>query len=180
MWFETVTTVGPATEPVSLADAKLHCRVDDTASDDIIADYIEGARSQVETITGTRLVSQTVEMRCSSFYDLDKLPVAPVSSITSVEYVDDNGDTQTFTDFEERLFGLRPSLKLNYNANWPSIRDQSLIVVTAVVGYSTIPPVLLDAVRLGISLRNEEREIFDPEYIAAIEAITINHKVWSL
>lgn len=50
---------GPANEPVTLTEAKLHCRVDEAADDALITALIVAARQAVESATGRRLITQT-------------------------------------------------------------------------------------------------------------------------
>lgn len=50
---------GPAVEPVSLAEAKAHLRVDNDDADDEIAALIAGARVHIETQTRRALITQT-------------------------------------------------------------------------------------------------------------------------
>lgn len=52
-------TVDASSEPITLADAKLWCRVDNTAEDAVISAIISAARQQVESDTGRQLGSQT-------------------------------------------------------------------------------------------------------------------------
>ena len=81
-----VLTAAPAQEPVSLADAKAHMRVDVTDDDALIARLITGARCELERGLGRALITQ------SYTYYLDawpkgfavNLPVAPVQSIEQV------------------------------------------------------------------------------------------------
>lgn len=49
---------GPALEPVTREEAKLHARVDGTAEDATIDDLIVAARAEVENRTGRALVTQ--------------------------------------------------------------------------------------------------------------------------
>lgn len=60
-WLETVTTVQPLTEPVTLVEMKAHLHVDASyAADDAkITALIKSSRAHVEKVTGTRLVTQT-------------------------------------------------------------------------------------------------------------------------
>lgn len=110
-----VRTTDAASEPVSLATAKLWCRVDNTSEDAIIQTLISAARQQVEADTGRQLGTQTwtwtldqrrrlpkihdaVEADLLGFpigewpwFVYDRQPalrsgVAPVTGITSVTY----------------------------------------------------------------------------------------------
>ena len=160
-WLPTLVTAAPATEPVSRAEAKLHCRVDGTDSDGEIDAMIATARTLIEEYTGTKLVSQTVAMRCSSFCDLVDLPVAPVISISSIAYLDSDGASQTLSAdvYEGVLIGLEPHIRLKINQSWPSVRPASnAITVTAVVGYAPVPAPIVHAIKLTLSALYDNRE----------------------
>jgi Phage gp6-like head-tail connector protein len=49
----------PVSEPVSLDEAKLHCRIEQTADDDYVTSLIEGAREFVERVTRRALITQS-------------------------------------------------------------------------------------------------------------------------
>lgn len=159
-WLPPIVTVAPATEPVSLAEAKTHCKVDGGDSDSELATMVSTARTLVEEYTGTKLVSQTVVMRCSSFCDLLDLPVAPVVSISSITYLDSSGVSQTLsTDvYEGVLIGLEPHIRLKVNQSWPSVRCASdAITVTVVAGYASMPSPVKSAMMLTISELYDKR-----------------------
>lgn len=161
-WLPTVVTVAPASEPVTAADVKLQSRIDDTASDDLLAIYIAAARGFVESYTGTRLVSQTVLMQGACFADLAALPAAPLISVSSVKYLDTDGAEQTLsTDvYEVITTGLSPAIRLKVNQTWPAIRDASDGVrVTAVCGYSEVPPEIKSALLLMVSKWFDDRTV---------------------
>jgi uncharacterized phiE125 gp8 family phage protein len=152
-WLPAVVTVEPLTEPVSLAEAKAQCRVDGSDSDDELALFIQAAREFVETYTGTKLVSQTVVQRCSSFNDLGSLSVAPVISVSSIAYLDSAGAEQTLsTDvYETVLTGLEPLIRRKIDQSWPSVRCVADAVrVTAVCGYTEVPAPIKHAMLLLI------------------------------
>lgn len=153
-WLPTVTTVAAADEPVTLAQAKAQCHVvsADTSFDDALNGHIATARNQVESITGTRLQEQTIEMRCTSFSDLDHLPVGPLISVESITYIDTSGSVQMLSEsvYEARLYNLSPQIVLKYGQVWPTIREGSPITVTADAGYDTVPPALVSAMLLII------------------------------
>lgn len=161
-WLPPVVTVEPASEPVTLTEARNQCRVDGSDSDADLTIYIKAARTFVEEYTGTKLVSQTVVLRCSSFDDLSDLPTAPLSAISSVKYLDTTGAEQTLsTDvYEAVLVGLEPHVRLKINQSWPSVREASdAIRVTATAGYSTVPEPIRAAMLLMISSWNDSRSV---------------------
>lgn len=184
-WLPVVTATGPASEPVTLDEAKAQCRVDGAASDGELAAFIRAARAHIEAITGTRIASQAVEMRCNSFADLAKLPVAPVTAITSIVYVGDDGVPTTLAAsvYEARLYGLRPGIVLAYNQDWPGIRDGSLITVTATAGYASLAteaPDVMQAVKLTIAQMYDRRDLNDADYARALVALLGNRKIYSV
>jgi uncharacterized phiE125 gp8 family phage protein len=87
-----VLTSGPAVEPVTLAEAKAHLRVDGTAEDTLIASLSVTSRLHVETAAGLALITQ------SWSYFLDAwprgralaLPLRPVQNVSAVRLYDEN------------------------------------------------------------------------------------------
>lgn len=73
-----ILTDGPAVEPVTLAEAKAHLRVDGTAEDTLIGSLIVTSRLHVEAAMGLALVTQS----WSVF--LDAWPPGPHSSCRCV------------------------------------------------------------------------------------------------
>lgn len=86
----------PTAEPVTLAEAKLHCRVDGSADDALIGTLIAAARSQAEHILGRSLMTQTWELVLDAFPDGGiELGMPPQQSIVSVKYLDTAGGEVT-------------------------------------------------------------------------------------
>ncbi len=88
----TVIT-GPALEPVTLAEAKLWCKVDLTTDDDLIEDVlIPAARALVEDIIDQCIQTQTLELCLDEWPDGPiLLPKGPLQSVTSIKYKDSDG-----------------------------------------------------------------------------------------
>jgi uncharacterized phiE125 gp8 family phage protein len=90
-----VLTEVPAAEPVTLAEAKAHLRVDSDEEDALIGALIVAARSFVERSLGAALITQG----WSYFLDFwphsscVTLPIAPVQSIGAVTLHDNAGGT---------------------------------------------------------------------------------------
>jgi uncharacterized phiE125 gp8 family phage protein len=139
----------PAAEPVTLAEAKLQCRIDGTELDAMLARYIAGARDAAEhKLGGRKLINQTWELALDAFpvAEID-LRLAPVASITSVKYIDVAGVEQTLASNAYTLDAatLPAWLLPAYGTEWPATLDTANAVkVRFVVGYgadgTTVPP----------------------------------------
>lgn len=69
---------GPAVEPVSLAEAKAHLRVEHDADDDTITALIVGARIHIETQTRRALITQTWRITRDAWPASGRLRLVPV------------------------------------------------------------------------------------------------------
>lgn len=78
-------TGAPALEPVSLAEAKAHLRVDTASEDSFIASLITTSRLQVEAILGLALIQQSWTWRFDAWPRKDvELPLRPIISVASI------------------------------------------------------------------------------------------------
>jgi uncharacterized phiE125 gp8 family phage protein len=109
-----VMTSGPVLEPVSLAEAKAHLRVDGTAEDPLIQSLVITSRLHIEAALGLALITQ------SWSYFLDRwprggrvtLPLRPVVAIAGIRVWDVGGGSRTLdpADFFLDGQGLPPRL----------------------------------------------------------------------
>lgn len=161
MWYSAAIVSAPASTPVTVAQAKDELRIDTSDHDTRVGRYVGAATAYVQAMTGLRLVTQTIDIKCDDWCDLAAIPVGPVQSITSVTYVDTNGDTQTVSTsvYEARLAGLTPHLVLKFQQWWPIAQFGSQITVRAVVGYTTVPEDVTSALLVLIRAMNDEGEL---------------------
>lgn len=84
-----VLTAAPAVEPVPLADAKAHLRVDDTAEDGFIQSLIVTSRLHIEAAIGLALIEQAWSWTIDAWREGGgiALPMRPVREIGSVRIV---------------------------------------------------------------------------------------------
>ncbi|PPD12161.1 head-tail connector protein [Methylophilus sp.] len=134
------TTIQPASEPVTLEQAKAQCRVDHADEDDLITALIKPARELAEHRTGRALITQTCEWVLPCL-DGDKIafPVAPVQSISSITYLDSNGVEQTLPTSVyalDKTGNGKHYLRLKCGQSWPSVLSQfDAVKITFVAGY---------------------------------------------
>jgi uncharacterized phiE125 gp8 family phage protein len=155
---------------------KARLRID--FEDDDIENLIDAAVSHAEKYTNTKLAQQTVEVKCDSFSDFDRLSIAPVKSVSSVTYVAPDGTVTTLDPaaYELRADDLEVSISAAYGARWPAIRQASRITVTAVVGYDQTPAAVKHAMLLWIGDAYENRENATLDDWTALDALLSNFR----
>jgi uncharacterized phiE125 gp8 family phage protein len=160
MWYPAKITVAAANEPITLDEVKAQGIVDHSDDNAILGRLIKAARDHVEHYCGVRFASQTIEAKCDCFADLCRLRESPVSSLTSISYVDVAGATQTVaaTVYELRADGLEASITLRYGQAWPTIQPGSRITLTVVVGYESAPEAVRHAMLMLVATWYAQRE----------------------
>ncbi|MEG3144222.1 head-tail connector protein [Sphingomonas sp. RT2P30] len=166
MWLAAQTTVQPSGDVVALAEAKAFLRLDAgfTADDVTVVGQVAAAIMHIQKETGLRFLTQTVVLRASDFTDLIHLPVGPVQSVSSVEYLDSNGMAQMLDPSNYEHFGadLDQGVRAAFNYRWPVVRRVAdAVKVTAVVGYGApadVPTLLHQAIMMLAADWYENRE----------------------
>lgn len=150
--YAIATTAGPSVEPVTLAKAKLHGRIEQAADDDLVRGWVAAARQLVEKETGLRLLTQTVAVTLAAFPACGRpieLPVRPVQSVSSVSYrrAEDGADT-ALTGYGTWL-AHQPPLVGAPADGWPATKCDGMaaVTVTAVVGWASDAAVPAQAVQ---------------------------------
>lgn len=152
----------PTYEPVTLAEARAHSRVDTVEDDAGLAARILAARQYIETVTGRALITQTLELTLDDFpCDVIELPRQPVASIVSVTYLDAAGATQTVSASDYLLDSTTLVARLVpvYGKSWPSTRRTAgNVKVQFVAGETQAPRPIVQALLLLVADWNENRE----------------------
>ncbi len=128
----------PAVEPVTLAEAKAHCRVDSTADDSLISSYIKAAREWVSAYMDETLVHTRYVMKLDSFpteIELPRPPMATSDTATAVTitYTLENQTTATLATSQYRVDreSVPGVIRTLYNGSWPShLLDYGAVSVT--------------------------------------------------
>lgn len=183
-------TETPSADVITLADAKLHCRVDSdiTADDGLITALIAQATDYVERSTNQPLLTQTWTAFADSFSDEMSLK-ANLQSVTSVKYIDDAGILQTLAAdvYEVDAQSLVGGIYKAYGEWWPSVRCQKHAVqIEFVCGFADpteVPDSIVTLIKLlvGHWYANREAVIVGTsvsELPVAVEHLININKVW--
>ena len=148
-------TAAPALEPLTTAEAKLHLRVDHSEEDDLIDRMVAAARQSVELFTNRSLINTTFTLKLDGFPQEIRTPRSPLSSVTSITYLDTDDASQTLAG---TVYGADTDTEpgriyLKTDQVWPDTSDlHNSGTVTFVAGYgsatSSIPAGLRSAVAL--------------------------------
>ena len=137
----------PAVEPVTLAEAKAHLRVDTADDDTYITGLVRAAREWVEQYLDRTLVHTQWVMRFDKFppdgtldIELPRPPMVASGTATAVAltFTYENGDTATYSTASFRVdrASTPGAVKTNYGQTWPPHRqDDNAISVTWWAGY---------------------------------------------
>jgi uncharacterized phiE125 gp8 family phage protein len=148
---------GPASEPLTLAEAKRFLRIDHADDDALVQSLIKAARQRVEARTGRALISQgwRIVMDSWPFGGRVALPVLPVQAVTAVRLLDAWGAPQIVSPPVYNLVsGTEPPVLDGSAAPNPGKpRDGIEIDVTAGYGPAAgdVPEPLRQAMRLMIA-----------------------------
>lgn len=157
----------PASEPISLAEAKTQLRVTGSDDDSIITPLLTAAREDIEALLRKALITQTLRLTLPEFpsvancylpsspYASIILPRPPLVSVESVQYRDTNGDTQTLsTSLYVVVKGNPARIVLAHGQSWPDTQNHpEAVTVNFIAGHgsaSDVPQRIKAAIYLQI------------------------------
>jgi len=157
----------PAIEPVSLAEAKQHLRVDqDFIDDDLyIQSLISAARHYVESVSDRTLIRSQWQLKLDLFPSWDiELPRPPIATgDVVVTFVPSQGQSQAFTAFRVDRDSTPAVIRPEWNGSWPTARGaENDVTITYWAGYgesvTSIPPPARHCILLMIGSWYANRE----------------------
>lgn len=167
----------PAVEPVTLAEAKAHLRVDVSDDDAYIGTLITAAREWCEQYLDRTLVNTQWVMRFDAFppdgthdIELPRPPMVSSGTATAVAltFTYENGTTATYSTASYRVdrASTPGAVKTLYGQTWPPhLLDDNAISVTWWAGYgasgSSVPAAIRSAVLMLVGLFYEKRMAAD-------------------
>lgn len=162
-------TVEPAVEPISLAEAKDHLRLEHALDDDYVVALVKAARQYTEQATNHAIITQTWEATFNGFPYEDNItiPFGPLIRVASITYRDVANTIQTLsptTLYEVDLgsHSKRGRVILRDRTVWPPTYGRwNDLIVTFVAGFgdapTDVPEPLRQAMKLLVSQMYENR-----------------------
>lgn len=144
----------PASEPITLAEAKLFLRVDQGAEDSLIATLIGAAREAVEVACGRALITQRVR-ESLDIWRRDSvggalMGLGPVTNIVAVRLIADNGAQSIIDPGRYRLDGAGDRPRLVFEAGVPAtLRSAGGIEIDYDAGFAANAAALPVALRVA-------------------------------
>lgn len=157
----------PASEPITLAEAKAQCRISGDDEDTVIAGYIMGARRYCESIDWRAYLTQTRELWLDAWprEGAITIPKPPLQSISYIRCYDDDDVATTLasSDYYVDVVSEPGRVVLRSGASWPgtALRVANGVCVRFVAGWANpadVPQTIKQAILLIVGHWNENRE----------------------
>jgi len=138
-----VEVTPPAVEPITFDDAKGWLKIDaDDELNDINSVWIPKARKDVEIETQRAFVNTIFDLTLDEFPCSGEIrpPRSPLVSVTSISYIDVNGNSQTWNSSNYTVDVSREPGRIVpvFNVVWPSVRAViNAVTVRFTAGYGT-------------------------------------------
>jgi uncharacterized phiE125 gp8 family phage protein len=178
---------------LTVADAKLHLRVDFNDDDALIGSYIATAIQNIDGRDGwlgRALVAQTWELRLPDFGgSVIPIPLPPLIEIESIKYYDAADVLQTLSTDVYEVTGVggfgKARVVLKSGKAWPGLAKRSEnVVVRFTAGYASVPAPILTAIKRQVGSMYENREAIVVNASVAklpggVEAMLMPYRVWA-
>jgi len=166
MWSISIVTP-PSPTPVATADIKAHLRLNTSAEDTLLADWVLVAAEEFARETGYSLTNTALRLSLDSWpcESVLYIPRHPVTAVTSVQYLDTSGTWQTVdgSTYTTDLSSLPARILFKTNFVRASLHETAkpCVRVNFSAGHSStsdIPRMALQAVKLRAAEYYRDRE----------------------
>lgn len=168
------TVVQPATEPLTLAEAKEYLRLDGNDHNSTLTALIRAAREYCEAFQNRAYITRTLELYLDKFQFPIRLPMAPLGQVLFFQYEDSAGDTHDFEDYIVDNISQPGMLHLAYGKAAPSttLKPVNAIIIRYTAGYGANAP---ESAKLAMKLFIGHR--FENPEVEGVPA-AVHHLLW--
>lgn len=182
-----IAAAAGAVQPVTLEQARAHCRVDFADEDSLIGVFVSAATQAAEERMQRALAPTRYRLTVDRFPDAIEL-LPPVISVESVKYIDPDGDQQTLDPQDYYLDAVSEPGYLVPAADraWPCTQDRANAVeVEFTAGYpgSAVPEPIAAWILLAVGdlyqnrSRSAEKPVIPQQFA---DSLLDPYKVWSV
>jgi uncharacterized phiE125 gp8 family phage protein len=179
MWLNQ--TAAPSGVPITLDEAKLHCKVDASDDDALITGLIAAATQHLDgrhAYLGRCLMTQSWEYRVHGFPQCGviELPFPPLQSVKSVKYIDDAGVEQTLAadQYVVDTGTYEGRVRRAYDVVWPFARLEDYAVrIAFTAGFgaaAAVPQPIKSAMLMIIKQLYDKRGDADDDFRITVPA----------
>lgn len=155
-----VLVTAPTIEPVTVAEAKEHCRISGTDEDTYVATLIAAARRVCETKAKQDFINRTWRLEMEYFQQNNDggicIPRPPLSSVTHVKYYDTANTLQTVSssNYQVNAGAFVGEVCPIASYVWPAVYPERFdaVQVTFVSGYGATASTVPETFRLAIMM----------------------------
>ena len=156
-------TKAPVADVVTVDEVKEQSRIDNNAEDALVNRLIKAAVESIEGDygMGLALAEQEWELKLDRFPHIIEVPIYPVKAIDAIEYMDQDGATETLDPSRYRvdLVSNPARITREYNEVWPLTRRvTNAVTIKFTAGFQSIPEDLRHAIILMVAHWYEHRE----------------------
>lgn len=143
---------------VALSNVKTFLRVLTSDDDTLINSLVQTATLYAQRYTNTQIMSASFELYTSVLPNGFKMPKNPISSIVSIEVMDEDGTYASFTDFYTYMQNGVTLLHVE-NLSIPKEHEEA-IKITFVCGYDECPLDIASWINVKVASLYEFREMY--------------------
>ncbi len=148
---------------VSLELAKLNSKIIWDDEDTLLQLFLDASIQDAENYIDGPILKKTITIGLSEWVTNFEFPIFPISSVTSISYVDQDGETQTVDNADYLFYKQEKTSKIKFTADsFPELNAIADFPITlnVVGGYENedVPSSIKNAVLLRFSHRHMFRE----------------------
>lgn len=174
----------PASEPVTLAEAKAHLKIDTSDEDGLVSTLITAARARAEWHTGRAFVTQRWCLRLDAWphNNVVEIPLPPLVSVEEIAVTDASGIRTVLGTTAYRVDTASEPGRVIFAHRPPSLRARDGVEITFTAGYgdaSAVPVPVKEAILEIVADLHAHRGDADPVGISG-QALLAPYRVFKL